>query len=252
MALAADPLLLLSHKAEWNEFVASLPAQGANAITAQGLTPPVPGKSALANGVPVCAKFSLLATVVAFFDSVTRAITFTPFVSMAAIAIFSRSLIVSYAALYTLVAMVLTLLGMMHALSIPLGVTSALALSLVVGMSVDYIIHIAHAYNNSLFLDRFYKSRAAVFARAHSIGSAAVTTLGAVTPLLVAQLLPLREFGQIFALVTCVSLLFSLGFLCALMLIGPRKVRFARATLSHQPTPPHPRKSRAALRVSFP
>ena len=34
----------------------------------------------------------------------------------------------------------------------------ALALSLVVGMSVDYIIHLAHAYNNSLFDDRFFNS----------------------------------------------------------------------------------------------
>jgi protein dispatched 1 len=93
--------------------------------------------------------------------------------------------------------MILTLLGCMHIFNIPLGITAALALSLVIGMSVDYIIHIAHAYSNSLFTDRFYKSRATIFARAHSIASAAATTFGAVLPLLIAQLLPLREFGQV-------------------------------------------------------
>ena len=61
--------------------------------------------------------------------------------------------------------MLVALLGGMHLLSIPLGIAEALALSLVVGMSVDYIIHLAHAYNNSLFDDRFFKSRAAIFAR---------------------------------------------------------------------------------------
>lgn len=180
--------------------------------------------SSLAGATHVCAKWSALATEVAFFSSVGRALTFTPLCSMGAIALFSRSFLVSYAAFYTLVGMLIVVMGLMHAVNIPLGVTAALAISLVIGMSVDYIIHLAHAYNGSLFSDRFYKSRAALFARAISIASAAATTLAAVAPLLLAQLLPLRQFGQIFALVTCVSLLFSIGFLCALMLVGPRQV----------------------------
>lgn len=121
--------------------------------------------------------------------------------------------------------MVLTLLGVMKLFAIPLGVTSALALSLVVGMSVDYIIHIAHAYKHSIFADRFYKSRATIFARASSILSAAATTLIAVSPVLAAQLLLLREFGQIFFLVTLVSVCFSIAFLVVLMLIGPKATR---------------------------
>ena len=64
---------------------------------------------------------------------------------MLASALFSRSLIISYVSLYTLLAMVLALLGVMHLAGIPLGVTGALALSLVIGMSVDYLIHLAPA-----------------------------------------------------------------------------------------------------------
>ena len=96
------------------------------------------------------------------------------------------------------------------------GVVGALALALVVGMSVDYIIHLAHAYKNSLFDDRYLKSRAALFARGQSIASAGVTTIGAVLPLLLAQLLPLREFGKVFALVAAVSLVFAVA--CVLVL----------------------------------
>jgi len=117
--------------------------------------------------------------------------------------------------------MLLVLLGTMHVLGVPLGITAALALALVLGMSVDYIIHLAHAYKNSMFADRYHKSRAAVFARGQSIASAAATTLGAVVPLLWAQLLPLRQFGTVFALVTLISLAFAFFFLGILMVIGP-------------------------------
>ena len=117
--------------------------------------------------------------------------------------------------------MLLVLLGTMHVLGVPLGITAALALALVLGMSVDYIIHLAHAYKNSIFADRYHKSRAAVFARGQSIASAAATTLGAVLPLLWAQLLPLRQFGTVFALVTLISLAFAFFFLGILMVIGP-------------------------------
>ena len=105
-----------------------------------------------------------LETVLAFFSSVFTALCVTPVCSMLAIALFSRSLIISYLSLYTLLAMIVALLGTMRLIGLPLGVAGALALSLVIGISVDYLIHLAHAYKNSLFADRFYKSRAAIFA----------------------------------------------------------------------------------------
>ena len=119
--------------------------------------------------------------------------------------------------------MVITLLGLMRLCDLSFGAVSALALALVLGMSVDYIIHLAHAFKNArLSPRRFHKSRATVLARATSIGSAAATTLAAVSPLLFAQLLPLREFGRIFVLVTLISLGFSVAFLTLLMMGGPK------------------------------
>jgi hypothetical protein len=48
----------------------------------------------------------VLDTVLNFFSSVQTALTVTPFASMGAIALFARSLIISYVALYCLVGMV--------------------------------------------------------------------------------------------------------------------------------------------------
>ena len=247
MRLISDPHLLMRYRADWREWVAGLPVAvralagkppaAVNPLWKAGLltgSNPAPGgeptmppvaESALAHGISRCAKWSALETVVAFFGSVSTALCVTPTFSMVAIALFTRSLIISYLALYTLLAMVLALLGVMHVLGLPLGVTGALALSLVIGMSVDYLIHLAHAYKNSLFADRFYKSRAAVFARTSSIVSAASTTLPALAPLPFSHLLPLREFGQIFFLVTIISFAFSVAFLVALMAVGPLRTR---------------------------
>jgi len=238
--LLANPIRLRGYKSEWEAWLDDLPtavriaqreaADAASDDTSVHALPPAT-ESVLRTHVHTCAKYSTLATVRAFFHSVRTALSVTPFVSMGAIALFSRSLIISYLALYALVAMILTLLGTMRILGLPLGITSALALSLVIGISVDYIIHLAHAYKHSLLPERFFKSRATVFARASSIASAAITTLVALAPMLFAQLLPLREFGQIFFLVTIVSLLFSLAFLVALMLVGPQRTRGLRTAV---------------------
>jgi hypothetical protein len=186
---------------------------------------PPPAESVLAHGISRCAKWSALETVLAFFSSVFTALCVTPVCSMLAIALFSRSLIISYLSLYTLLAMIVALLGTMRLIGLPLGVAGALALSLVIGISVDYLIHLAHAYKNSLFADRFYKSRAAIFARSSSIVSAACTTLLALAPLLFSHLLPLREFARIFTLVTIISFIFAVVFLVALMWAGPLQTR---------------------------
>lgn len=238
MALLADPVLLLRHKAEWSLWLQALPQRaraaapnstmdesGASNGHHEWTVPASTAGSVLGTAKLTCAKWSLLATLLAFYRSASTALSLTPLVSMAAIALFTRSLIISYCALYTLAGMVLTLLGLMKLCGLSFGAVSALALALVLGMSVDYIIHIAHAFKNTLLPERFQKSRATVLARATSIGSAAATTLAAVSPLLFAQLLPLREFGQIFVLVTLVSLCFSVAFLLLLMIGGPKDTR---------------------------
>ena len=182
---------------------------------------PLPTASLLVHGHHSCPKWGVLALELAFFNGVFRSLVATPLFSMLAVCLFVRNLLVSYAALYCLAGMIVALLGCMRLFGIPLGVAEALTLSLVVGMAVDYLIHIAHAYRHSLATDRFFKSRAAFLARAYSIFSAAITTLAAVVPLLFARLLPLRDFGYVFAIVTIVSLAFAVAFMAILMAVGP-------------------------------
>jgi len=216
LRLLADPQLLAHYKQEWEGWFRSL-------------------EGVAARGVSSCPKWNMLATEDAFFRGVYSALLWTPLFSMAAVLVFSRSLAVAYAALFCLLGMVASVLGLMRLFSMPLGVVEALALSLIIGLSVDYIIHAAHAYTHSLLPDRFYKSRAALLARLPSVVAAALTTLAAVLPLLLARLLPLRDFGVVFLFVTAVSLVFSAAFLTALMLLGPQDVRGTRGVATSPP-----------------
>eukprot|EP00966_Prymnesium_polylepis_P130930 3028038-Prymnesium_polylepis.1 len=119
-------------------------------------------------------------------------------------------------------------MGALSLLGVPLGPVESLALAVIVGVSVDYLVHLAFAYSNALAEERYYKSRAAFMARASSITSAGLTTLCAVLPLLASKLLPLREFGAIFVVVALVSYAFAMLFFQPLMMLaGPRRTRRA-------------------------
>ena len=238
--LAADPAALRWHEAKWDEWFDAMP-HAATTSAARAAIAGRGGESILRLGWHECPKWAILATEEAFLDNVYRAAFLTPIFSAVALVLFLRSLAVSLAALYCLVGMVITILGALRLFRIPLGPPEALVLGLVVGVSVDYLVHIACAYNNSLFADRYYKSRAALFARAHSIGGAAATTLCATLPLLVARMEPLREFGAIFTLVTLASLAFALvAFVALMMVAGPLYTPASVATLKggRPPTAP--------------
>ena len=140
IALLSDPTLLLQYKAAWDAWFAK---------TMPELVGGFGGKNAdiaevLRLGQHSCPKWNMLAVELAFFDGVLRTVrpppvhgrcppnprprvrrdalsrahprratqvVATPLFSMLAIALFSRSLVISYLALYTLVAMLVALLG---------------------------------------------------------------------------------------------------------------------------------------------
>ena len=119
----------------------------------------------------------LMAHGIVFLQGLTRALMYTPCFCMLAILLFLRDLVTCYIALYTVLGIIVAVLGILNAASVTLGPIEALALSVTIGVSVDYLIHLAYAYKNSIVSERYYKARAAFLARASSITAAAVTTM---------------------------------------------------------------------------
>jgi len=209
-----DPSQVEAYMYTWKSWFDALPS-------AIGAT-----SNVLSQGFVSCRSWNLYATLQAFLDGVFRALVFTPLFCMGAVFAIVRDVAICYAALLSVVGMILVTMGLLHVVGTSLGPIESLAIAVIIGVSIDYLIHLAFAYQNSLMDQRYYKSRAAMLARANSIMSAALTTLFSVVPLLGAKLYPLRQFGIIFTIVTCISTAFALGFFnVILMASGPLKTR---------------------------
>ncbi|KAK3092687.1 hypothetical protein FSP39_005902 [Pinctada imbricata] len=104
-----------------------------------------------------------------------------------------------------------------------LGVLESLNLCMVVGLSIDYVVHLAEAYNTSPHQDRRNRVRTMFEKMGLSVLSGAATTFGAAIILLFAQIQFLYEFGIFVMSTVSISLLFSFTFFPALMSIcGPQ------------------------------
>lgn len=95
-------------------------------------------------------------------------------------------------------------------------------LSLVVGLAVDYVVHLSDSYNNSAHSDRTSRVRDMLESMGLSVTSGALTTTGAAVFMMAAQIQFFLQFG-IFTFCTIgFSILYSLClFTPVLSIIGP-------------------------------
>ena len=102
-------------------------------------------------------------------------------------------------------------------------VLESLNLCMVVGLSIDYVVHLAEAYRTSPHRDRRNRVKYMFEKMGLSVLSGAVTTFGASIFLLFAQIQFLYEFGIFVMATVSISLLFSFTFFPAMMSIcGPQ------------------------------
>jgi PERQ amino acid-rich with GYF domain-containing protein len=153
------------------------------------------------------------------------------------VAILSRNGPVVLAMGLTILGILVTLLGLFELFGWTLGIIEAVSLSILVGNSLDYCIHLSEGYvatdqRHLHFLSRFQFTEAAtprvkrVLSAISFIGvsiiSSALTTFLATIPLLGAKILLFTRFAQILILDTAVAILYTLLF-CGtfLSLFGP-------------------------------
>merc|ERR1712226_1662364 len=91
-----------------------------------------------------------------------------------------RNLRISVLAFLAMIGMLICIMGTLSVAGVTLGVVEALCFAVIVGISVDYIIHFSHLYNHSVLRTRYLRSRSSLLARFSSVASAATTTVGAV------------------------------------------------------------------------
>ena len=155
------------------------------------------------------------------------------------------------AAVLTVLCVVLSVFGGLVASGLKMGAMEFIALQILVGFSVDYVLHLGHSYAHSTFVSRFGRAREAFRRMGGSVVSAAVTTLLPSVVLMFCIIRPLALVGRFLFTVTLVAGLYSIfGFIPLLTLMGSqprsglerdgaagRKPRKAKATVKKSVQP---------------
>lgn len=96
-------------------------------------------------------------------------------------------------------------------------------MTMLVGLAVDYVVHLAEGYQNSLHRDRKNRTRDMLESMGPSVLAGACTTLGASSFMLFSGLKFYLQFGTFLFCTIGFSLCFSLGlFTVAMGTIGPQ------------------------------
>ncbi|KAJ3439580.1 sterol-sensing domain [Anaeramoeba flamelloides] len=138
------------------------------------------------------------------------------------ILISTKNYITSTLAILSIGGVVVTIIGMMISLGWSLGAVESISLTIIVGISVDYIVHFCHAYNVSNEETAFEKLREAMYSLGISVTSAAITTLMSSFVLFFTYIIFFKHFGIFIWMTILSSVLWSfIFFFTLLVFVGP-------------------------------
>lgn len=134
----------------------------------------------------------------------------------------TKNIIIGFIATLIICCITVTVVGLIPLSGWKLGVLESLNLTLVVGLAVDYVVHLAEGYHSSQKEDRVGKVQDMLEGVGISVLSGAVTTLGASLFMLFAKILFFMQFGIFMFGTIGFSLFYALGFFSTLLsIVGP-------------------------------
>lgn len=155
-----------------------------------------------------------------------KGVIWSSFLSMSCVfislCVFTANIRLAMLAVTTILVIITTLMGLLVLNGLKLGAVEAISLQIVVGMSVDYLLHLGHSYTTSSFYSRFGRSRHAFLEIGAPVVSASATTAVSSFVLIFTTIKVLATVGTIIFLMTVVAITESLLlFLPLLMWLGP-------------------------------
>ncbi|KAL3861177.1 hypothetical protein ACJMK2_007242 [Sinanodonta woodiana] len=154
-------------------------------------------------------------------------------ICMVTVAIFTGHIMLLLIVFLSICEMVCLVVGIFYIAGWEIGGVEAVSLSILVGSSVDYCVHLVEGYNlaadacpspikESPMKCRHWRTSAAISHIGVSILSSALTTIIAAIPLTFTAIQPFAKFGQILAINTTVCIIYSLTVSPALLsFMGP-------------------------------
>ena len=135
----------------------------------------------------------------------------------------TRNIVVSVLSIFSVGVVILSVLCIMVLKGYELGVSESICVVISIGLSVDYVVHLAQDYMHSSHKNRSSKMKQAYTEMGVSIFSGTITTFGAGLALFGGTLNTFQKFAVIITSTVGISFLTSMLFFGALLhLMGPQ------------------------------
>ncbi|KAM9742834.1 protein dispatched homolog 3 isoform 1-T2 [Menidia menidia] len=200
----------------------------------------LPQSSALQRGFQTCEHWKQIFMEIIGVESALWSLLLSLAICVAAVSVFTAHPLLLLPVLITIIGVICLVVAVMYWLGWEMGAVEAISLSILVGSSVDYCLHLVEGYllagesipsipaqNMELSAERQRRTLEAVNHVGVAIVSSAVTTAISTVPLFFCVIVPFAKFGQIVAINTAVSILFTLTVTVA-MLACLAPARFSR------------------------
>lgn len=159
----------------------------------------------------------------AFFDGVQQGVSISGIAAFIILLIATRNIIISVYALVSVAFIVFCVVSVMVLKEWQLGVSESIAMVIIIGFSVDYVVHLAAHYVHTALSKRFDRASDSISAMGVSIFSGAMTTLGSGIFLFGAKMTFFNKFAIIITTTVTFSLTYALVYFLALLhTIGPQ------------------------------
>jgi hypothetical protein len=159
----------------------------------------------------------------AFIDGTVGSLSVALGVAGASIIVFTGNGWLAVMSLSMMIFIISAMLSFFVLMGWALGAVEAICLSIMVGLSVDYALHLGHAYVNSPYYDRRHRSMMAVVEVGGSVLGASITTMGSMIVLIFCTIFTFKVIGTIMLMTVLWSISSSLGILiCLMSAIGPQ------------------------------
>jgi len=160
----------------------------------------------------------------------TMGVVLSLFMAFIVLIVATRNWWVSLLGLANLMGISCVFLGIVPLIGWSLGENECIFLIAVVGLSVDYSVHLLHVYNSSAEKERLGRARDALSEMGISVTNSAITTLLASVILFNCGFYFFIQFGAFIFLVITFSIVMSISFLIPLLMVaGPQGAQGAIA-----------------------
>lgn len=134
----------------------------------------------------------------------------------------THNIYMAISAIISIGGIVVSVVSVMEMSGWELGIAESMTIVILIGLSVDYVVHLANHYVECVNPDRHYRMKVALRDIGISIISGAFTTMGAGVFLAFGTVIVFNKFAILIISTICFSLVFSLLFFASLMhLCGP-------------------------------